>query len=69
LLYTDGVSETPDRFEVEYGEARLQAILRDNQSLPTEPLIRLLLKDVRRFSSGLPMADDLTVMAIEMAGH
>jgi len=28
-----------------------------------------LLEDVHSFSSGLPISDDLTVMAIEMVGH
>jgi phosphoserine phosphatase RsbU/P len=69
LLYTDGLSEARDRANVEYGEDRLQSVLSESSRLPAGALVSRLLKDVREFSSGMPMADDLTIMAIEMAGH
>ena len=69
LLYTDGLSEARDGSNTEYGEARLHSILAGSHDLRAGDLIGRLLEDVREFSSGRPVTDDLTVMAIEMAGH
>ena len=69
LLYTDGLSEARDSTDSEYGENRLQLLLGEASQLPAAALVGRLLEDVRNFSSGLPMTDDLTVMAIEMVGH
>ncbi len=69
LLYTDGLTEACDHSNEEYGEPRVQAVLENNQHLQAQPLIDALVKDVRRHSSGLRLADDLTLMAIEMVGH
>jgi len=69
LLYTDGLSEARDRSNTEYGEERLQLLLHQCSNLPAGALVGKLLEDVRNFSSKAPMADDLTVMAIEMVGH
>jgi serine phosphatase RsbU (regulator of sigma subunit) len=69
LLYTDGLSEARDHQSTEYGAARLRSLLSESHHLPAGALISRLLEDVHSFSSGLPISDDLTVMAIEMVGH
>ena len=69
LLYTDGLSETRNSLDREYGEARLLSLLGKSHELPANALIHTVLEDVRTFSSGLPVSDDLTLMAIEMVGH
>jgi sigma-B regulation protein RsbU (phosphoserine phosphatase) len=69
LLYTDGLSEACDRTNTEYGKDRLPSLLRECSQLPARALVGRLVEDVREFSSGQPTTDDLTVMAIEMAGH
>jgi len=69
LLYTDGLSEARDHQSTEYGETRLQSLLSESHHLPAAALVCRLLEDVHSFASGLPMRDDLTVMAIEMVGH
>jgi sigma-B regulation protein RsbU (phosphoserine phosphatase) len=69
LLYTDGLSEARDDSNLEYGDNRLSAVLADSEDLRAARLVHKLLADVREFSSHRPMTDDLTVMAIEMAGH
>jgi sigma-B regulation protein RsbU (phosphoserine phosphatase) len=69
LLYTDGLSEARDHQSTEYGDARLNALLRESHQLPAAALVGRLLEDVHNYVSGLPMTDDLTVMAIEMVGH
>lgn len=69
LLYTDGLSEARDRTNEEYGNRRLKSFLGSCAGLPAATVVNRLVEDVREFSSGLPVFDDLTVMAIEMVGH
>lgn len=69
VLYTDGLSEARNSHEVEYGEGRLLALLDDSRKLAANALINRVLDNVREFSSGRPVSDDLTLMAIEMVGH
>ena len=69
ILYTDGVSETRNLNDVEYGEARLMSALGRNRELPAAALVNQLVDDVRVFSASSRRPDDLTVMAIEMVGH
>lgn len=69
LLYTDGLSEARDSADSEYGKHRLQLLLGEASQFPAAALVGRLLEDVGDFSSGLPVTDDLTVMAIEMVGH
>lgn len=69
LLYTDGLSEARDRNNLEYGENRIHSLLGECAQLPAPNLVSRLLDDVRTFSAGTQIADDLTIMAIEMVGH
>jgi len=69
LLYTDGLSERRNRADVEYGKDRLQLMLNQLHDLPTEVLVKQVLDDAQEFAEGMPVTDDLTLMAIEMVGH
>jgi sigma-B regulation protein RsbU (phosphoserine phosphatase) len=69
LLYTDGLSETRNRNETEYGKDRLHATLSQLHQLPTQTLVSRLVEDAQIFAEGLPLGDDLTLMAVELAGH
>ena len=69
LLYTDGLSEARDRTNEEYGHRRLKSFLAEASQPSASSVVSHLVEDARAFSSGLPIFDDLTVMAIEMVGH
>ena len=69
VLYTDGLSEARNSDDAEYGEGRLQSLLSESRELPANALINRVLDNVREFSSGRHVTDDLTLMAIEMVGH
>jgi sigma-B regulation protein RsbU (phosphoserine phosphatase) len=69
VLYTDGLSEARDQSDVEYGAARLQAVLGESHKLPASRVVTRLIEEARTFAAGVPITDDLTVMAIEMVGH
>ena len=69
VLYTDGLSETRDKNDDEYGKDRLQLMLSQSHALPTQALVTRVLEDARVFSEDQPLQDDLTLMAIELVGH
>lgn len=69
LLYTDGLSEARDDSNAEYGDSKLEALLRDAHSLNAAALVARLVDDVRAYSLRQMLVDDLTIMAIEMVAH
>jgi len=64
FLYTDGLSETRDGFETEYGSERLSRLLADNHDAVPESLVSLCRQDLHSFAAGRAPSDDLTIMAI-----
>ncbi len=64
VLYTDGLSESRNSFEEEYGEDRLSALVERSATLPPESLISAILDDVAVFAGGMPASDDLAVMVV-----
>ena len=68
LLYTDGLTEARNAATEEYG-VQLKQTLGGCADLPAARVVSRLVEDMREFSSGNALNDDLTVMAIEMVGH
>src|SRR5436190_2386733 len=68
LLYTDGLSEARDTANTEYG-GRLHSFVSQCSEFAASRLVNELIDDMRQFSKGTSVNDDLTVMAIEMVGH
>jgi sigma-B regulation protein RsbU (phosphoserine phosphatase) len=65
LLYTDGLTETHNSGEEEYGDERLGTLVVNRaRSLPVNELIGACLDDVASFRGNAPRTDDLTVMGI-----
>jgi serine phosphatase RsbU (regulator of sigma subunit) len=62
VLYTDGLLEARREGEL-YGEARLDAALAANASLPAEELAEALVEDCRAFAGEL--ADDCAVVVVK----
>ena len=69
VLYTDGLSEARDHTDTDYGTARLNSLLCESHELCAADVVTRLIEDSRSFAAGLPIIDDLTVMAIQMVGH
>lgn len=65
LLYTDGLTESRDGLDSEYGIERLSNIVSARCSLAPHPLTAACIEDTRAFRGGHPKTDDLTVMAIQ----
>ena len=70
FLYTDGITEAFDIDAQEYGDHRLEAVLRGLSAEGPTPadLCNAVLADVRQFERGAPQADDITCMALRWQG-
>jgi phosphoserine phosphatase RsbU/P len=65
LLYTDGLTESRDPLDSEYGIERLGEVVRVRHALAPHPLTAACIEDARSFRAGQPKTDDLTVMVIQ----
>lgn len=65
LMYTDGVNEAFNVNLEEYGEARMEKILRTLNGKTCREIIDGQLEDVKRFAEGAEQSDDITIMALK----
>jgi sigma-B regulation protein RsbU (phosphoserine phosphatase) len=63
-LYTDGITETANAADEDYGRARLIEVLRRNATSSAEEIANAVLADVRRFGERAPV-DDATVLILK----
>jgi sigma-B regulation protein RsbU (phosphoserine phosphatase) len=64
VLFTDGVSEAMNSAGVEYGEERLETILRAGAASTSQDLMRAIQKDVRSYAAEAAQSDDITLMVV-----
>ena len=67
LLYTDGVTETPNSKGQLFGQERLEDVLSDVGDASPYELKTAVLSELRRFSGGELRHDDVTLLAAEIA--
>jgi sigma-B regulation protein RsbU (phosphoserine phosphatase) len=65
VLYSDGVTEALDHLEQEYGEERLESVLRRHRDDSAERIIGQLLEDLDAFRGEAMVMDDITVLAVK----
>jgi CHASE2 domain-containing sensor protein len=66
VLFTDGVTEAEDRHKGQFGEERLIALLREAHAGDARAIGDRICQEVLKFSKGLQMADDLTVVVVKV---
>jgi phosphoserine phosphatase len=64
-LLSDGVFEYHDRDNEQFGEERVEAILRSRHTLPMAELSSVILADVEAFARGAPQEDDITIVLVK----
>jgi sigma-B regulation protein RsbU (phosphoserine phosphatase) len=69
VLYTDGVIEVMDEKDQEFGEERLERILRDSTHLSAEEIIRAVVDQTRAFAGHESYRDDFTIVVIRNSGR
>ncbi len=66
VIFSDGLVEAADADDVEFGQERLEAILRENCQLPPEDLKRVILSELKTFLGKMSLQDDLTLLVAKV---
>lgn len=64
VMYTDGVTDAQNEYGEFYGEGRLLNVARRCNCSAHEAM-ETILEDVRRFTGGMPQADDITLLIVK----
>ena len=64
LLYTDGVTEATNADYGEYGEGRLEALLKQHTKDDCQQIIDKVKEDVKAFAGDVEQSDDITLLAL-----
>lgn len=66
FLYTDGLTETRNSVEEEFGEERVERMLGDSHQLPAASLLDVMQDELRTFSGRADADDDVTLIALKV---
>ena len=66
FLFTDGLTETFNANEEEFGSERLEEFLQNNYDMPLAELHKKLLKELHEFSADRNFSDDLTFLSCKV---
>jgi len=64
VIYTDGVTEAESPAEEQYGEERLEELLRSARTQQAQPMLEQIVKSVLTFQQDAPVMDDITVVCL-----
>lgn len=64
VMYTDGVTESMNPAQEEFGEERLKQVIQRHDALPAAALVRRIQEEAVAFTDGEPQFDDFTLMVI-----
>jgi len=67
VLFTDGVSESMNARDEEWGEERLIELAKMCQGLPPQEGMRRILAGAEAFAAGAPQHDDMTLVVLRVA--
>lgn len=67
-LFTDGVNESMNTENVEYGDQRLQALVQNSHVISPQRLIDLTMATVRNHAGAEPQSDDITLLVMRYFG-
>ncbi len=65
VAYSDGVTEAMDPNMVQFGDARLSRLIRDNAGLRAAELVKLIADAVMAHAGNAPQHDDITALVIK----
>ena len=65
FLYTDGVTEAMNAAKEQFGEERLEKIIREHGSLKPQALKSFLQKEIETFTGKEPQSDDITFIIMQ----
>jgi len=65
VMYSDGVTESKNKHDEEFGRERLSKIITMNRFLAAERITDAIINEVCSYSGGCPQADDITVVVMK----
>lgn len=65
VMFTDGVSEAMNESGEEYGEPRLEKVLKENANKPAQEVLDAIHRDVRNYCGDQPQSDDITLLVLK----
>ena len=65
VVFSDGVTETWNRDDVEFGDARLAELIRQGRELDAAAMEAAILRELDRFSQGTKATDDRTLIVLK----
>jgi len=65
VVFTDGISEAWGEDEEEFGEDRLEVIVRDNETFSAAELEKLIQAEVETYTKGSRATDDRTIIVVK----
>ncbi len=65
IVFSDGVTETLDENENEFGDSRLEELIRQNKNLGSREIIKKIIDSLQEFSVGNPAPDDITMIILK----
>ena len=65
LLFTDGITESRNKKNEEFGEKRLISLIKKRPKLSAQKLLDKIHDEVRQFTSGTDQMDDMTLVVIK----
>jgi len=66
FLYTDGITEACDADDAEFGEQRLDNLLRDLSDVEAADVVQTVVNAVEEFAGGVAQFDDMTCLALRL---
>ncbi len=64
--YTDGVNEAMNKEKEEFGEKRLQDLIRKYAHLHVDDFLQAVDQEIRAFTEGFPQSDDITAVVVKV---
>jgi sigma-B regulation protein RsbU (phosphoserine phosphatase) len=68
FMYTDGLTETKNSDDEDYGTERLEAFLRTHRELPADQILGRVHQAVQDFCGREDADDDITMIALKIIG-
>jgi sigma-B regulation protein RsbU (phosphoserine phosphatase) len=68
VFYTDGITETFNADDEEFGTGRLEEIVHARRAQPAAAIVQAVVDAVEGFRGDLPQGDDMTVVVVKITG-
>ena len=65
LIFTDGITESRNKGNDEFGEEKLTELIRKNSKLSAQKLLEKIHEKVKSFTAGTDPMDDMTLVVIK----